>query len=318
MKWVIAAAMTVTVLIGGLVAAARADDAATAVGDRFMELTRGSEWTPAGETAVGFDTFHPQGMVKIGDDFYVSSVDIIRKPEKYETPRDGTDRDAGKGEGHLFRIGPDGELLADLTLGEGMMYHPGGIDYDGRYIWVPVAEYRPNSRTIVYRVDPKTMTAEKLFTFADHVGGLVHDTRTNTLHGVSWGSRRLYAWPLGDDGRPANADVAPAELRVMNPAQYIDYQDCHHAGASRMLCGGLNTYRTAPDAEPFRLGGLELVDLSDNRPLWQLPVERWAPSGLPLTQNPFFAQARGEGLRAWFMPDDDRSTIFAFDVAPKR
>ena len=32
------------------------------------------------------------------------------------------------------------------------MYHPGGIDYDGRHIWVPVAEYRPNSRSIIYRV----------------------------------------------------------------------------------------------------------------------------------------------------------------------
>ena len=35
------------------------------------------------------------------------------------------------------------------------MYHPGGIDYDGRHIWVSVAEYRPNSRSIVYRIDPE-------------------------------------------------------------------------------------------------------------------------------------------------------------------
>ena len=29
-----------------------------------------------------------------------------------------------------LKIGPDGKLLADLTLGEGSMYHPGGIDFD--------------------------------------------------------------------------------------------------------------------------------------------------------------------------------------------
>ena len=47
------------------------------------------------------------------------------------------------------------------------MYHPGGIDYDGDDIWVPVAEYRPNSRSIVYRVDPETMKATEVFRFAD-------------------------------------------------------------------------------------------------------------------------------------------------------
>jgi len=25
------------------------------------------------------------------------------------------------------------------------VYHPGGIDFDGVNIWVPVAEYRPDS-----------------------------------------------------------------------------------------------------------------------------------------------------------------------------
>lgn len=316
MKSLLAMALIATVVAAPLSAAAD-ETAGTAVGDRFMTLTRGAAWSPAGEITVGFDTFHPQGMVKIGDDFFVSAVNIIQKPEKYETPKDGYDRDAGEGEGHLFKIGPDGKLLGDLSLGEGTMYHPGGIDFDGEYLWVPAAEYRPNSHSIIYRVDPKTMRAEKLFTFADHIGGLVHDIETNTLHGVSWGSRRFYAWPLAEDGKPENADAEPAKLRVMNPAQYIDYQDCHSAGASRMLCSGLNTYRTAPDAEPFRLGGMELVDLKTSRPVWQLPVEKWAPSGLPMTQNPFFVEAHGDGLRAYFMPDDDRSTIFVFDIAAR-
>ena len=318
MKLLIAAAMAATVIAGGFLASAVASEPVRktdTLGDHFMKLTRGSQWTPAGEIKVQFDTFHPQGMVKIGDDFFVSSVNIIQKPAKYDAPRDGYDRDTGRGEGHLFKIGPDGKLLGDLKLGDGTMYHPGGIDFDGKHIWVPAAEYRPNSRSVIYRVDPQTMTSEKMFTFADHIGGLVHDTETSTLHGVSWGSRRFYAWPLGDDGQPKNAEAEPAKLRVLNPAQYIDYQDCHSAGASRMLCSGLNTYRTSPDAKPFSLGGMELVDFSDNRPVWQLPVEKWAPSGLPMTQNPFFVEPHGEGLRAWFMPDDDTSTIFVFDIA---
>jgi hypothetical protein len=59
---------------------------------------------------------------------------------------------------------------------------------------VPVAEYRPNSRSIVYRVDPATMKADEVFRFPDHIGGIVRNTDDNTLHGVSWGSRRFYRW----------------------------------------------------------------------------------------------------------------------------
>ncbi|MGO4339734.1 DUF6454 family protein [Labrys sp. KB_33_2] len=282
--------------------------------ERVTRLTRGTAWKQVAAIPIAFPTFHPQGMVMIGDDFFVSSVNIIKPTTKYPSPREGYDRDTGEGEGHLFRISKDGRLLADLKLGEGSIYHPGGIDFDGKFIWVPVAEYRPNSQSIIYKVDPATMKAVEVFRFKDHVGGIVHDTQRNSLHGVSWGSRRFYAWPLGADGKVTNADARPETLRVMNPAQYIDYQDCHYAGGSRMLCSGLNAYKVAPNAEPFRLGGLELVDLKDNRPVWQVPVELWAPSGLPMTQNPAFIETRDAGLRAYFMPDDDKSTLFVYEA----
>ncbi len=305
MKKILAA----TLLLGWVVPASSAD-----LGDSVMKLTRSTKWQPVGQVQVQFPTHHPQGMVKIGDDFFVSSVEIIKRTTRYDTPQDGYDRDTGEGKGHLYKMSADGKLLGQLELGEGAMYHPGGIDYDGKHIWVPVAEYRPNSASIIYRVDPTTMKAEEVFRFRDHVGGIVHDKDGKALHGVSWGSRRFYKWPLGDDGRITNADAKPEELRVMNPSQYIDYQDCHMAGAGRMLCSGLNAYRVKPDAEPFRLGGLELVNLADNRPIWQVPVELWSPSGLPMTQNPFFVETTDKGLRGWFMPDDDKSTLFSYEV----
>lgn len=308
----IAVLLAALAMLPGTVGTARAEEASVA--DRVTTLTRGTAWKQVAAIPIAFPTFHPQGMVKIGDDFFVSSVNILKPTTKYPAPREGYDRDTGEGEGHLFRISKDGKLLADLKLGEGSIYHPGGIDFDGTFIWVPVAEYRPNSRSIIYKVDPATMKAVEVFRFKDHVGGIVHDTERNSLHGVSWGSRRFYAWPLGADGKISNADAAPEALRVMNPAQYIDYQDCHYAGGSRMLCSGLNAYKVTPDAAPFRLGGLELVDLEDNRPVWQVPVELWAPSGLPMTQNPAFIEARAGGLRAYFMPDDDKSTLFVYEA----
>jgi len=34
-----------------------------------------------------------------------------------------------------------------------------------------------------------------------------------------------------------------------------------------------------------------------------------------MTENPFFAEATATGVRAWFMPDDNRSTIYVYDAA---
>jgi len=131
--------------------------------ERFQQLGRAATWQPAGARALAFDTFHPQGLVKIGDVCYLSSVEVTTPPVRVAQLVDGADRSPGEGRGHLFKFDADGRLLSDLTLGEGSIYHPGGIDFDGQFIWVPVAEYRPHSRSIVYRVDPITMTATEMF-----------------------------------------------------------------------------------------------------------------------------------------------------------
>jgi uncharacterized protein DUF6454 len=304
-------------MAAGALVATSATAAGDVVAERVQKLTRAVRWQPVAEIQIAFKTHHPQGMVKIGDVFYVSSVEIIKPTTRYPELRDGYDRDTGEGAGHLFKIDAKGNLLADLKLGEGSIYHPGGIDFDGRHIWVPVAEYRPNSRAIVYRVDPQAMKATEVFRFDDHVGGIVHNTEDGTLHGVSWGSRRLYKWALGRDGKVTNAGVAPEKLRVPNRSHYIDYQDCHYVGGRRMLCSGLNNYRMKPDAPAFALGGLELVDLKTDQAIYQVPVELWSPAGKPMTQNPFWVEASENGLRAYFMPDDDKSTLFVYEAAVK-
>lgn len=282
--------------------------------ERFVQLTKGSEWRPVAVTPLQFPTHHPQGMVKIGERIYMSSVEIIERTQRFAQPQDGLDRSPGKGRGHVFEFDLSGTLLRSLTLGEGDIYHPGGIDYDGKYLWVPVAEYRPNSRSIVYRVDPATMQASEMFRFADHVGGIVHNTDAKALHGVSWGSRRFYRWTLDGDLRVTNAGVAPAQLRQPNPAHYIDYQDCRYLGANHMLCSGLNKYRPAPGAPEFALGGLELVDLATNRVRHQIPVQLWTESGTVMTQNPFAVEPSEVGLRFYFVPEDDKSRLFVYDV----
>ncbi len=269
-------------------------DARSIVAERVRNLTRSSHWTLVASVPVAFRTFHPQGMVKIGESVFVSSVEVI-------------DRDAGKGVGHLFKMDMSGHLAGEIKLGDGASYHSGGIDYDGRSIWVPVAEYRPDSHSIVYRVDPVTMKAEAVFRVDDHIGAIVHDTDEGTLHGVSWGSRRFYRW----------SERGALTRRSLNTSHYLDYQDCKYVGSHQMLCAGVTEIRSAPGGPLFRLGGLELVDLGDGRPLHQVPVLLWTASGLDMTHNPVWIEPSDAGLRGYFMPEDDRSTLFIYDVDAK-
>ena len=287
------------------------------ISERVKKLTRATQWQRVAAIPVNFNTFHPQGMVKIADTLYVSSVDIKIPTKRYVQPQDGYDRDTGEGVGHLFKLDLKGNLIADLTLGEGSMYHPGGIDYDGKSIWVPVAEYRPNSRSIIYRVDTTAMKATEVFRYGDHVGGLVHNTDGKTLHGVSWGSRRFYRWTLDSEGRVTNAGTKPEALRVTNPALYIDYQDCKYLGRQEALCSGLNNYQMKKDGPRFPLGGFEIVDLPGNRPTFQVPIELWTDNGLPMTQNPFWIEPTANGLRAYFMPEDEKSTLYIYEAEVK-
>jgi len=305
--------MQILVLCVIALAAAQADSRST-VDERVRKLTRESSWQPVASVPIKFPTYHPQGMVKIGDTLYVSSVEVTVPTKRLPQPAGGSGRDTGAGIGHLFKIDMAGNLIADLRIGEGTIYHPGGIDYDGTSLWVPVAEYRPNSRSIVYRVDPRTMKATEMFRVADHIGAIVHNTDDRTLHGVSWGSRRFYRWTLGKDGTVTDADRRPESLRTLNPSHYLDYQDCKYLGQHRMLCTGVTEMRQGQGAPPFRLGGLDLVNLDDGRPVHQVPVLLWTAGGLDMTHNPVWIEPSAVGLRAYFMPDDDQSTLYVYDV----
>jgi Family of unknown function (DUF6454) len=278
-----------------------APESRSVLAERVTALTRNAVWKPVVAIPVRFRTFHPQGMVRIGETFFVSSVEV-------------RDRETGNGVGHLYKIDRDGNLVADLTLGEGNIYHPGGIDYDSVNIWVPVAEYRPDSRSILYRVDPQAMKATEVLRFADHIGAIVHNTDDHTLHGVSWGSRRFYRWTLGRDGTVTNGTTPPERLRTFNTSHYLDYQDCKYAGARRMLCTGVTEMRQPSATPAFRLGGIDLIDLRDGRPLHQVPVLLWTAAGLDMTHNPVWLEPTAAGLRGYFMPEDEKSTIYVYDV----
>lgn len=301
--------------LAGLAALAGASPAlsqetvARRVGDAAMRLDRATTWKLVSSVRIGFDSHHAQGMVRVGPDFFVTAVEILERTRPYPEPRGGFDRDQGRGQGWLFRMSPQGELLGQTKLGEGPIYHPGGLDFDGRHLWVPVAEYRPGGPSIVYRVDPATLAAAEVLRFGDHIGAVTRDLRAGALVGLNWGGRQLYRWRVDGAGRVRDARATPRP----NPTHYVAYQDCHYAGAGRMLCTGLADYRPG-----VAIGGLDLIDLADFRPLWQTPVPVWTPAGRPMTSNPAWFEATQDGLRAYFLPEDGRGALYVYDAIAAR
>ncbi len=288
------AAVTVgAAVVGGVPTGAAAHPADSALVAAVAKTTRSTPWTLVRRMRLTFPTHHPQGFARVGDRLFLSSVEIIERPVRYPEPVDGYDRSPGKGRGHVFVLDLNGNLLRDIVLGEGHMYHPGGIDADARSLWVPVGEYRPNSRSIVYRIDLATLAVSTAFRVGDHVGGVVADPTTGLIHGVSWGSRTFYAWTRG--GRQLD--------RRPNPSHFVDYQDCAWAARRSMLCTGITEY-TGPTGARFELGGIALVDLRSLTVRHEVPFQQYSAAGHVATRNPVHLETDGTRLRLWAAPDD--------------
>ncbi|GAB4099413.1 DUF6454 family protein [Sinomonas halotolerans] len=306
------AAIAALTLGGGTAAVAQQSgpNGLTAEAQAFERVTRSTAWTEVQKLKLDFETFHPQGMSLVGDRIFLSSVEIIEPTVRYAQPdENGYDRSTGKGRGHVFVLTREGELIKDIVVGEGSIYHPGGIDFDGEDVWVPVAEYRPNSASIVYTIDPETFEVTERFREKDHVGGVVFDRKAQRVNGVSWGSRRLFTW--NGQGRLLGTE--------QNPSHLLDYQDCEYAGAGHQLCTGVTGLKTAQGTN-FELGGIALTDLSTNEIVHEVPTQLFSTAGHSITRNPVALEADGDVLRMFAAPDDGEepagTELYVFEARP--
>ena len=276
----------------------------------FSAVTRDTAWTRVDKLRLDFDTFHTEGLAVTRKHLFLSAVEILEPTRAYPTPVDGYDRTPGKGVGHLFVMDRQGRLQKDIVLGSGDRYHPGGIEYDGHDVWVPVAEYRPDSSTTIYRVDASSLKVTRAFDVHDHVGGVVLDKSTGHLVGDTWGSRRFYEWTRG--GRQLST--------WRNNGYFVDYQDCQYVRSAKLLCGGVTELPQTPAAGgktvPYELGGMALIDLRSHRTLHEVPFQTWSTAGHVMTRNPLKLAARGDTIDLWAAPDNgdegDGTEVFHF------
>ncbi|MCG8413721.1 MAG: DUF6454 family protein [Pseudomonadales bacterium] len=273
----------------------------------LLSLSSDTDWNLLETTPLQFAVHHPQGMTRVDDVFYMTSVETLVRPVPIDDNNTPYDRTAGSGVGHLFKFDEHGKLLTSTTLGEGSMYHPGGIDYDGEFLWVSVAEYRPDSHSIIYRVDPETLDAEEMFRFDDHLGGILRNSADGNLYGMSWASRTLYRWQETNGGYSAeHVDSKPKS------GSDVDYQDCQLVTTTTMACSGIRS-RPIDNTHLLTIGGIELVDLENLEVLHKIRVTGTAPSYEFLTRNPFYYNFSSNGRGSfYFVPEDDRASLYHY------
>ncbi len=277
----------------------------------FLLLDNTASWHLRDSIPLQFDSFHPQGMTRVGDHFYLSTVELIESPVAVEDQQ--FDRSAGAGRAHLFKFDLEGVLLDQIQLGEGSLYHPGGIDFDGESIWIPVAEYRPNSKSIVYRVDPDSMLAEEVLRLDDHLGAVVYDSEGSRLHAVSWGSADFYSWDYYamEDG---DASIMISPLKVRRSGSRIEYQDCQFVGSARMICSGIGN-TSIDNTHTLTIGGIELIDMENHVIDHKLSVFETTASGEFMVRNPSYLEFTENGSNLfYFVPEDNSSSLYIYEV----
>ena len=220
------------------------------------------------QVPLKFSTYHVQGLDITEQFYFVTSVD----------------REQNRG--WLFKIDrQNAGLISKIELTDGALIHPGGLQYDGRYLWVPNAEYKRQSRTMVYGLNPDTLEIRTSFPVDDHIGAVASDGK-NLLYGVNWDALHFYTWDI--DGRELNKVDSPASMA---------YQDIKYF-AGKLLCSGHKDDISAVDIiDPESWTLIKRLDLPKDS--WKSTLTR---EGMAFDGN------------LYFLPDDgpdSRILIFA-------
>jgi glutamine cyclotransferase len=220
--------------------------------------------------ALEGDTHHVQGLAVTEDRAYLSSVD--------RTARKGFLFEYDLGSGRRLRA-------AEVQAGE--LYHPGGIDQDEDSLWIPVAEYRPDSRSVIQRRSKATLQVLESFEVPDHIGAVA--VVPEGLLMANWDARTFYLYTR--EGRRIWTRRNP------NPTRYQDLKRRYGA----ILASGLSGRGASAAAV------LEWLDPETLRPLQSAALGR-TDRGVPYTNE---GMDYRDGL-LYLVPEDAPSRLFVF------
>lgn len=204
--------------------------------------------------------------------------------------------DPHAGRGAVVGFDAGGRRTDAIEVTDGPRIHPGGCGLDARgLLWVPVAEYRPASSTLVITIAPDGAVTPR-FEFPDHLGLLV-PRPDGRLVAATWGSRTLLL--LECDGTVVT--------RTTNPQHLIDYQDATARPDGTMVATGTGR------AYGRDLGGIAVLDQHLALTLL-LPVPDRSPADRPVTYNATWCEPTRDGSTLWAVPDDGDAELLRLDL----
>ena len=279
---------------------------------KALMATEPEEWQLIGSVDLKFDTYHPQGMLKVGDTFYITTVKVDRRPRYSRQGKQVSVMDEGAGKGYLMQFDADGNLLKRIELCEGAIFHPGGMDFDGRYIWVPITKYYPYSRSLIVRVEARTHQVEKVCYVDDSIGAIIHDSDNNILVGANWDADEFLTWQLDGKLRVKDAELPAAERRHANTAKHLAIQDSKYIGDGKMVGFGLKS------SAKGRIGGFDVIDTRTFEKLRSADIELRTPRKAIVSGNPSTIEIVGDKMRLYFAPEDNKTTLYIYQTQIKK
>ena len=132
-----------------------------AIIEQFTTLGRTTVWHSVKNITFEGDTGEPEGMVVMNEERFITARGDWTAPTVSYNGSivNGTDRSPGAGYAYIEIYDGRGKRIVDATLTKpgDLEYHIGGTDYDGRYIWATLAQYRPNATATIIAIDPETL-----------------------------------------------------------------------------------------------------------------------------------------------------------------
>jgi hypothetical protein len=136
-----------------------------------------------------------------------------------------TSVDAAEHKGYLHQFDRTTlKLIRQADMTDGPRFHPGGFSIDGDTIWVPVAEYRPHSSTVLEQLDKRTLKLIRKIDIADSIGCVA--VFKDVLVAGNWDSRQIYIF-----------DKTGKQLRVVDNPEPNKYQDMKFSHGNLIASG---------------------------------------------------------------------------------
>ena len=198
-----------------------------------------------------------------------------------------TSVDTPKRKGYLQEFSmPTGESLRIVEIQDGERFHPGGISSDAKSLWIPVAEYRANSTSVIQRRNKRTLKLEFQFAVPDHIGCIAVTPRF--LIGGNWDSRDFYVWTHRGE-----------LIRKIASATSNAYQDMKF-DSKYIVASGLLADRT---------GAIDWLDAGTMQVVHRLTAGR-TDRGDPYTREGMAVRRD----RLFLLPEDSPSRLFVFSI----